>query len=137
MHTVFLCHEERKHLAVKLTDAMSFSGFAFFVCFIDPSASSPLAMQIYKERKHLAFTLADAKSVVARLEALLAVAAHAAAALAYLLIFRVRYATHSAHQHRAHENLKQATSTLEALLAVAAQRSGAGLLLEAPAMLMF
>ena len=45
--------------------------------------------QIYKERKHLAFTLADAKSVVARLEALLAVAAHAAAALAYLLIFRV------------------------------------------------
>lgn len=46
-------------------------------------------LQIYNERKHLAFTLADAKSVVARLETLLAVAAHAAAALLYLLIFRV------------------------------------------------
>lgn len=45
--------------------------------------------QIYKERKHLAFTLADAKSVVARLEFLLGIAAHAAAALLYLLIFRV------------------------------------------------
>lgn len=47
------------------------------------------APQIYKERKHLAFTLADAKSVVARLEFLLGVAAHAVAALLYLLIFRV------------------------------------------------
>jgi hypothetical protein len=47
------------------------------------------ARQIYKERKHLAFTLADAKSVVARLEAVLGVAAHAAAAIVYLLIFRV------------------------------------------------
>ena len=47
-------------------------------------------LQIYKERKHLAFTLADAKSVVARLEFLLGVAAHAVAALLYLLIFRVR-----------------------------------------------
>lgn len=47
------------------------------------------APQIYKERKHLAFTLADAKSVVARLEFLLGVAAHAVAVLLYLLIFRV------------------------------------------------
>jgi hypothetical protein len=46
-------------------------------------------LQIYKERKHLAFTLADAKSVVARLEFLLGVAAYAVAALLYLLIFRV------------------------------------------------
>ena len=52
-------------------------------------AVSALAPQIYKERKHLAFTLADAKSVVARLEFLLGVAAHAVAALLYLLIFRV------------------------------------------------
>ncbi len=47
------------------------------------------APQIYKERKHLAFTLADAKSVVARLEAVLGCAAHAAAGLAYLVIFQV------------------------------------------------
>eukprot|EP00208_Stichococcus_sp_RCC1054_P005886 CAMPEP_0206144266 /NCGR_PEP_ID=MMETSP1473-20131121/23556_1 /ASSEMBLY_ACC=CAM_ASM_001109 /TAXON_ID=1461547 /ORGANISM="Stichococcus sp, Strain RCC1054" /LENGTH=1146 /DNA_ID=CAMNT_0053540037 /DNA_START=541 /DNA_END=3978 /DNA_ORIENTATION=- len=46
-------------------------------------------LQIYKERKHLAFTLADAKSVVARLEAVLGVAAHTLAAFAYLVIFRV------------------------------------------------
>ena len=47
------------------------------------------ATQIYKERKHLAFTLADAKSVVARLEFLLGLAAQGAAAIVYLLIFQV------------------------------------------------
>lgn len=62
-------------------------------------------MQIYNERKHLAFTLADAKSVVARLETLLAVAAHAAAALLYLLIFRVRG---SECRHVGHEDTVEA-----------------------------
>lgn len=47
-------------------------------------------MQIYKERKNLAFTLKDTKTVVGKLEFVIAVIMHTIFFFFYLMIFEVR-----------------------------------------------